>query len=45
MTLTARHSSHDEVRLVELRVALSDGEESGEPESFDFDEFIAEKSS
>jgi len=32
-----------ETRLAALRGALIDGEESGEPEPFDFDAFIAAK--
>lgn len=32
-----------EMRIERLRAAIIEGEESGEPEPFDFDEFIARK--
>ena len=35
----------EEARMAALRAALIAGENSGEPEDFDFDEFIAAKKS
>ncbi len=37
-----RRLEEDEARLAALRAALIEGEESGEPTPFDFDEFLAE---
>ena len=37
------NSEDEEVRLLALRAALVEGEQSGGAEDFDFDEFIASK--